>query len=301
MRQYATIIASLALIAACKQGNAHPAQQGDTTMAHMDHGTTHDSVQAVPNDTSLPADASGAMARLNASPRHGEYVMLPTPKGDSLRAWITYPSRSTPAPVVIVIPEIFGMTSWLRGVADQIAAAGYIAIVPDLLTSQNLPGAPDNVSTQDGIAATSKLNPDDVQSNIDVAAKYAMAQPSALKQYAIIGFCWGGGVAFQHAVHSPTVKTAVVYYGTSPETKSLTSIKAPIIGFYGGNDNRVVATIPPADSALKAQGKTFEHHVYDGATHGFLRAQGGANGANLKATKDAWPTTIAWLHKYLGA
>lgn len=254
----------------------------------------------VPDDHSLPPDAGHAVARLNASTRHGQYVMIPTAAGDSIRAWIVYPERSTKAPVVVVVHEIFGMSNWIRAVTDQLAAAGFIAIAPDFLTNQNLPGAPDSVSVQAGVAAVSKLKSADVQADIDAAAKYAMALPSALPKYGIVGFCWGGGVSFAHAVHSPTLGAAVVYYGTSPSAADLASVRAPVLGLYGQNDMRVVATIAPADSVMKALGKTYEHQVFDNATHGFLRQQDGASGANLAATRKAWPATIAWFRKYLG-
>ncbi|MGI8548303.1 MAG: dienelactone hydrolase family protein [Gemmatimonadaceae bacterium] len=255
-----------------------------------------------PNDPTLPPDAVHAVARLNTSTRHGQYVMIPTAKGDSIRAWIVYPERSTKAPVIVVVHEIFGMSSWIRSVTDQLAADGFIAIAPDFLTNQNLPGAPDSVSLQAGVAAVSKLDMNDVQNEIDAAAKYAMALPSALPRYGIVGFCWGGGVSFMHAVHSPTLGASVVYYGTSPKTEVLPAVKAPVLGLYGANDARVVMTIAQADSAIKAMGKTYNHEVFAGATHGFLRQQdGGANGANLAATMQAWPATVAWFHNYLGS
>jgi carboxymethylenebutenolidase len=199
------------------------------------------------------------------------------------------------------VQEIFGLSPWIRGVADQLAADGYIAIAPDFLSPQaDKPyGWPDSVSMQDGIAATSNLNPDNVQRWIDAAAQYAMAQPAALKKYGVVGFCWGGGQAFLHAVHSPTLSAAVVYYGTSPTAAQLASVRAPVLGFYGGNDARVTTTVPPADSTMQAMHKTFEPHVYAGAGHGFLRQQSGENGANLKATQQAWPATLAWFRQYL--
>ena len=302
MRSFFAIpIPLLLIVTACRQGDAHAANPADSmAMMHANHGTTASGTTvAVPDDTTLPPDAAHALARLNASPRHGEYVMIPDGQ-DSIRAWVSYPVRNSPAPVVVVVHEIFGMSTWVRSVADQLAAAGFIVIAPDLLSKQHLPGSPDSVSMQDGIAAVSKLNPADVQRQIDAAARYAMAFPSAEKKYGVLGFCWGGGVAFEHAVHAPTLGAAVLYYGTSPKTETLSSVKAPILGLYGGEDARVVMTIPPADSALHAQGKTFKHTVYDGATHGFLRDQGGAAGANLRATQQAWPATLAWLHEYLG-
>jgi len=271
---------------------------------HADHGgQSASSAAATAPDTalSLPPDAEHAVARLNASPRHGQWVMIPRGNGDSVRAWIVYPERSTKAPVVVVIHEIFGMSDWVRAVTDQLAREGFIAIAPDLLSGQHLPGAPDSIPQQTAIAAVSKLDPAAVQRDIDATARYAMALPSALPKYGIVGFCWGGGVSFQHAVHSPTLGASVVYYGTSPATASLASVRAPVLGLYGGNDARVVSTIPPADSAMHAMGKTFEHHVYDGATHGFLRQQSGGNGANETATRQAWPATIAWFHRYLGS
>lgn len=250
--------------------------------------------------TALPADAATARARLDSSPRHGEWVMIPAGK-DSVRAWVVYPERKTKAPVVVVVHEIYGLSPWIRAVTDQLAADGFIAIAPDLLTSKNLPNPTDSVPAQLATAAIRTLDPADVHRQILAAANYAMALPAALPRYGIVGYCWGGGVSFEHAVRSPSLKAAVVYYGVSPANTSLSSVKAPVLGLYGGNDARVDATIPPADSMMTALKKTYVHNIYDGAGHGFLRQQDGQNGANLKATQQAWPATIAWFRRYLGA
>lgn len=103
-----------------------------------DHATPA-SATAVPQMQGLPPDAAGALSRLGSSPRHGEWVTIRTGDGDSLRTWVVYPERSTKAPVVLVVHEIFGLSSWVRSVADQLAADGFIAIAPDLLTMKNLP------------------------------------------------------------------------------------------------------------------------------------------------------------------
>lgn len=249
---------------------------------------------------SLPADAATARARLDSSPRHGEWVMIPAGK-DSVRAWIVYPERKTKAPVVVVIHEIYGLSPWIRAVTDQLAADGFIAIAPDLLTSKNLPNPTDSVPAQLATAAIRTLDAADVHRQISAAANYAMALPSALPRYGIVGYCWGGGVSFEHAVRSPSLRAAVVYYGVSPASTSLAAVNAPVLGLYGGNDARVDATIPPADSTMQALHKTYKHNIYEGAGHGFLRQQDGQNGANLKATQQAWPATIAWFRRYLGA
>jgi carboxymethylenebutenolidase len=248
-----------------------------------------------------PPDATGAPARLLASPRHGEWVMIRTGPTDSLRSYVVYPERSTKAPVVIVVQEIFGLTPWIRSVADQLAADGYIAIAPDFLTMKNLPTGPDSVVAPLAVAATRSLNTADVQRQIDAVARYGMSLPAAQQKYGIVGFCWGGSVSFAHAAHSPTVGAAVVYYGSSPPREALSSVRAPVLGLYGGEDARVNATIPAADSTLRALGRTYVQHIYPGAGHGFLRQQAGQAGANLTASQAAWPATIAWFRKYLGS
>ena len=227
--------------------------------------------------------------------------MIRSGNGDSVRAWVVYPQRSTKAPVVIVVHEIFGLSSWIRAVADQLAADGFIAIAPDLLTMKNLPDGPDSVLAPLATAAIRTLDPGWVQRQLDAVAQYGMSLPAAEKRYGIVGFCWGGGVSFAHAVRSPALGASVVYYGVSPKPADLTSVRAPVLGLYGGSDARVNATIPPADSAMRALGRTYSYSVYSGAGHGFLRQQTGMNGANMAATRAAWPATVAWFRKYLGS
>ena len=288
------LVAVLALTAACTTTATSNAAD------HSDHDSIAPAAGAAPSSSSLPADAAGARARLANSPRHGEWVMIPS-GADSVRAWIVYPERKTKAPVVVVIHEIYGLSPWVRSVADQLAADGFIAIAPDLLTSKNLPNATDSVPAELATAAIRTLDVGEVHRQITAAANYAMSLPSAVHRYGVVGYCWGGGGSFEHAVRSPTLGAAVVYYGVSPKTESLSSIKAPVLGLYGGNDARVDATIPPADSAMKALGKTYTHNVFEGAGHGFLRQQTGQAGANMLAAQAAWPATIKWFRKYLGA
>jgi carboxymethylenebutenolidase len=270
-----------------------------TTQSGSSTSSTSSSISTSAVGNSLPADAEHALARLNSSPRHGEYAMIKVGSSDSLRLWVVYPERKTKAPVVVVVHEIFGLSTWIRGVADQLAAEGFIAIAPDFLTMKNLPQGTDSAVAQAAVAAIRTVDPAQVQLMIDAAAQYGMALPAAQKRYGVVGFCWGGGVSFTHATHAPSLGASVVYYGVSPKTELLSAVKAPVLGLYGGNDARVDATIPPADSAMKAMGKTYTPKIFEGAGHGFLRQQTGANGANMTATQQAWPATIAWFKKYL--
>ena len=151
------------------------------------------------------------------------------------------------------------------------------------------------------IKAVSSLPDAQVMADLDAAADYGKKQPAANGKVFVVGFCWGGTASFAHAVVSPSLGASVVYYGTSPSAADLMSVRAPVLGLYGGSDARVVATVAPADSAMKAMHKTYEPHIFEGAGHGFLRAQTGNNGANMTATQKAWPATIEWFRKYLGS
>jgi len=291
---------SFLLLAAC-------AQHAPSADVHADHAgqvaaSPASASRASSTDASLPAGSADVAQRLASSPRHGEYVMIPTGPGDSVRAWVVYPERSTKAPVVVVVHEIFGLSTWIRGVADQLAADGYIAIAPDLLTGKAARAAGSDTLTQ--AAATSAirtLQPGDVQRQLTAVGKYGMSLPAAEHSYGIVGFCWGGGTSFAHAVVSPEgLGGAVVYYGTSPALSSLSSVRVPVLGLYAGDDARVGATVPPADSAMRAMGKPFDVHSFAGAGHGFLRQQDGKDGANLAATRQAWPLTINFFRSHLG-
>lgn len=247
----------------------------------------------------LPAGAEEAQARLAASPRHGEWVMIPAGQ-DSIRAWVVYSERSVQSPVVIVVHEIFGLSHWIRAVADQLAADGFIAIAPDLLTTKNLPGAPADTPPDAARAAISTLQQSDVQRWLDATARWGMSHPAALGTYGVIGFCWGGSTVFHHAVHAnPALGAVVVYYGSSPAPAALSTVRVPILGLYGADDARVNATVPAADSTMRALGRVFEPHLFAGAGHGFLRQQTEREGANMEATRQAWPLTVAWFRRHL--
>lgn len=290
---------SLAVITACTQR----APSSDMHADHVAAAPAASSSQSVSSDPSLPAGSADVAQRIASSPRHGEYVMIPTGPGDSVRAWVVYPERSTKAPVVVVVHEIFGLSTWVRGVADQLAADGFIAIAPDLLTGKATPAPGTDTLTQAVATSTIRtLRPEDVQRQLAAVGQYGMSLPAAEHSYGIVGFCWGGGTSFAHAVMSPEgLDAAVVYYGTSPALSSLSNVRVPVLGLYAGDDARVGATVPPADSAMKAMGKTFDVHSFAGAGHGFLRQQDGKNGANLAATRQAWPLTITFFRKYLGS
>jgi carboxymethylenebutenolidase len=256
----------------------------------------------VPSNPNLPPADDAAKGRLSASPRHGEWVDVKVAGSPSpIRTWVVYPERKDKAGVVIVIHEIFGLTDWIRGVADQLAREGFIAVAPDLISGLGPGGGgTDSVPARDDVVKLVRaLTPEEATRRLDAVRQYAVALPAANGRSATIGYCWGGARSFAYAGTQPGLNAAVVYYGTSPDAAALATVKAPVQGHYGGDDARVNATIAPAEAEMKKLGKVFEPHVYDGAGHGFLRQQSGREGANYKATQAAWPRTVAFLRAHL--
>ena len=278
----------------------------------------------------LPASDNAAAARISASPRHAEWVKIAWEPGsaDSLMAWIVYPATRTKAPVVVVVHEIYGLSTWVRSVADQVAAEGFIAIAPDLVS--RVRGGPSTVELPaaeaqrliGGVAIPERNR------GVAAAANFAMMQPSAEQRYAVIGYCWGGQTVWGHSVIGGVkgFSAGVAFYGAFPYSNpgtpatattpavpeaiivdSLAKIKTPVLLLNGSRDARIGAQMPSIDSVMKALKKDYSGTNYEGATHGFLRQQddptAGANAdagpANVTATKDAWPKTVAFLKKYL--
>ena len=253
-------------------------------------------------DENLPASEGWATSALNNSPRHGEYFDVPLEgSATPIHTWVVYPERKTKAPVVLVIHEIFGLSDWVRALGDQLAREGFIAVVPDLISGfgPNGGGSAEAGSRDAVVRLVGKVTPEETYKRLNAVRTAAMKFPSASGMVGTVGFCWGGGRSFSYAVVQPELKAAVVYYGVSPDSAMLSAVKAPVLGLYGGDDARVDATVPGAQKEMNRLGKSFEVEIYDGAGHGFLRAQTGRDGANLRATQKAWPRTVEFLRKFL--
>jgi len=272
---------------------------------------------AIHADHQMPAANSSvsqdwAKAKVDKSPRHHEWVNLKS--GDRVvSAFVVYPEVKSKAGAVVVIHEIFGMSDWVQMLADEVAEAGYIAIAPDLLSGMG-PNGGGTSSFADGTAvgkAIRDLPPDQITADLNAAADYVSKLPAANGNVAVAGFCWGGTQSFRFATNRPTLKAAFVFYGTGPESpEAIAAIKAPVYGFYAGNDARVGATVPKTQEMMKAAGKVFEPVTYEGAGHGFMRAGDApppaadadakareAYTGNKKARDEAWKRWKALLKK----
>jgi carboxymethylenebutenolidase len=240
-----------------------------------------------------------AKVKVERSPRHREWVSVKH-DGRSVESYVVYPDSKSKTPVVLVIHEIFGMTDWVQALADELAEAGYIAVAPDLLSGMGPNGGrssdfPQGKATE----AVSHLNADQVTADLNAVADYGRKLPASNGKLYVTGFCWGGGQSFRFATNRPDLAAAFVFYGPPPDKDAMARIKAPVYGFYAGDDARIGATVPDAIQNMKAAGKTFEPVTYEGAGHGFMRAGEApdASDANRKARNDAWVRWKALLAK----
>ncbi len=233
-----------------------------------------------------------AKPRLENSPRHLEWLKVKQADRE-VRCFIAFPEVKDKATAVVVIHEILGVTEWVRGVADQLAEAGYIAIAPDLL-SGTAPGGGGTEELGSGDAvrrAISALPPAQITADLEAVVDFVRKLPAANGKVVVVGFCWGGLQTFSFATNSKSIRAGLVFYGSGPESEAeLSRITAPVYGFYGGNDARVNATLPKTKELMKKAGKKFEPVIYEGAGHGFMRAGEApdASEANRKARDAAW-------------
>lgn len=241
-----------------------------------------------------------AKARLEKSPRHLEWVTVK--HGDrEVKCFIGYPEVKTKATAVVLIHEIFGLSDWMRSMVDQFAEAGYIVIAPDFLTgagpngggTESLGGADGARGKIGGLAQTQ------IDADLDAAVAYVKKLDACNGKVVVGGFCWGGGKTFLYSTVNPDLKAGLVFYGSSAKPEDMVKIKAPIYGFYGGNDARINAGIPAATAAMKAAGKSYDPVIYEGAGHGFMRAGEDPAGSpeNKKARDEAWVRIKAILAK----
>jgi carboxymethylenebutenolidase len=253
---------------------------------------------------------------LDLSPRKGEWVDIPiVSKREGpikVRAWYVEPLGTDKTAVVVVIHPTPGMdlgenpnkgegANWMRATADSIAAAGFIAIVPDMTSGLGPSGGnfdsflfPDDVSK-----AVASRSPAERMQIITAARDFALTLPRANGKSGAIGFCLGGGIAWQGAADMPGLNVAISFYGTPPDLATMERIHAPVFAFDGDADLGTFSRMVAAAPDMKRLGKQFEYKVYPGATHAFLYQQQLAQ--NAPATLDSWPKSMAIFKRYLSA
>lgn len=296
MKAVVVLVGALALVAPLAAEQAPPPQSPAAPAANVE----------VPWNDALPAGTAEHAARaLKESPRHQEWVDIKMADGTALRSFVVFPERPDKAGVVLVIHDIRGMSDTARAVGDQLAQDGFIAVVPDFLSGMG-PNGGGTESLGTGVGnAIRGLTPDQVNARLNAAMEYGRRLPASNGKTGVVGFCWGGARSFGYAAAQPGLAAAVVFYGEAPGSAdntvqtALANVKAPVLGLYAGNDARINTTVAPTQAAMKALGKSYDVHYFEGAGHGFMGNHAGQAGANLKASLQSWPMVVKFYREHL--
>lgn len=238
------------------------------------------------NAAIVPADDS----RLDA-----KHIKYPGATID-IRAYWAKSKGEAQLPGVVVIHENRGLNPHIEDVARRVALEGFIALAPDALTPMG--GTP-----QDESEARNMIGKLDTQQNLDnflAAIRYLDTHPMCTGKVGVVGFCWGGAMANQLAVHSSDVDAAVPYYGRQPASEEVPKIKADLLLHYAALDERINKGISAYESALKTAGVSYQVYVYEGAKHAFNNDTN-PDRYNRQAAELAWQRTIAFFKEKLNS
>jgi len=222
-----------------------------------------------------------------------EYVKYAGETGE-VRANFARPKGDTKMPGVVVIHENRGLNGHIEDVTRRVALEGFLALAPDALSP--LGGTPED--SEKAPALLGQLDKEKTTKNFLAAVKYLKTHPLSNGKVGVVGFCWGGAMANQVAVHSPDVVAAVPYYGAVPASEDVPKIKASLLLHYAGIDERINAGIPAFEEALKKASVNYKIYMYEGAKHAFNNDTF-AERYNKEAAQLAWQRTIAFLKEKL--
>ena len=235
----------------------------------------------------LPLLEGDAMARIVAGDDArldiGD-VQFPGASG-SVTAYTARPAGVEKSPALIVIHQNKGLTGHIRDVARRFALEGFLAIAPDALSS--LGGHPVPEDKDKGRDMIRSLDREKARGDFLAAVEYAAAHAHSNGRVGSLGFCWGGSMSGQLAVHSPTLGAAVVYYGGPPAPEDVGRIKVPLLLHYAGLDERLNKRLPAYEEALEAAGTDYALHIYPDVHHAF-------NDNTSEARYDAAAAALAW-------
>lgn len=208
----------------------------------------------------------------------------------TMKGYLARPTAAGKYPSVVVIHENRGLNPHIEDVTRRLALAGFVALAPDALSASG--GTPADETQMRELFG--KLDPQKTRENFEKALDYLKTRPESTGKVGCVGFCWGGAMANQLAVHYPDLKAAVPFYGRQPEAADVPKIKAAVQLHYGGLDERVNAGIPAYEEALKKAGVPYELYVYEGAQHAFNNDTAPTR-YNEAAAKLAWERTTKFL------
>ncbi|MEZ5926326.1 MAG: dienelactone hydrolase family protein [Hyphomicrobiaceae bacterium] len=212
-----------------------------------------------------------------------------------VRAYLVWSKEGAKRPAVIVIHENRGLNPHIKDVARRIALEGFIAIAPDVLTKEG--GTPEDEDKARDLIG--KLDAKAAIVRLVGAVDFARSIPESTGKTGAVGFCWGGGMVNQLAAHAEHLDAGVAYYGRQLSADRVPDIKAKLMLHYAGKDERINAGIADYETALKAAGKSYELHMYEGAQHAFNNDTNAAR-YDKAAAELAWGRTVTFLKNNLG-
>jgi carboxymethylenebutenolidase len=241
-------------------------------------------------------ERSSAMAQITAKDDarlSAEFIKYPGETGE-VRAYFARPKGDAKLPGVVVIHENRGINAHIEDVTRRFALEGFLAMAPDALSP--LGGTPDDPEKVPALLG--QLDKEKNTKNFVAAVKYLKTHSLSNGKVGVVGFCWGGAMANQVAVHSPDLVAAVPYYGAAPAPEDVPKIKASLLLHYAGIDERINAGIPAFEAALKASSKDYKLYMYEGAQHAFNNDMAPTR-YNKEAAELAWKRTIAFFKEKL--
>jgi carboxymethylenebutenolidase len=209
--------------------------------------------------------------------------------------YLARPSSEVVAPVILVCHENRGLTPHIQDVTRRFAKAGYVGLAVDLLSRQ---GGSAAVGADSVPGALGNIDPGQFVEDFKSGWNYLQGQTFAdAPRVGMTGFCFGGGVTWQVAVHMPELLAAVPFYGPHPLAPDVPNINAAVLAIYGEQDNRINSGIPAIEAAMMENNKIYEKMIYPNADHAFHNDTGSR--FNADAAKDAWERTLAWFEQYV--
>jgi len=249
-------------------------------------------------DPLVPAIAHAAQVDPNDPGLTSSEIKYSSTDGTALGGYLTRPKGDVARAAVVVIHGWDGINDHVRDVARRLAKAGYVALAPDLLSRQG--GTSSFSSSEAAIAAGRKLDDEMITKDLTGGINYLKRQSFVgATKIGVIGFCWGGGKALLFTTRSKDLAASVIYYGSNPPNlEDVKNITAPVLGQYGGADERITSAVPKLEEVMKNYGKSFEYKVYPGAPHGFNSDTSPQN-FREEAAKEAWGRTLEFFKKHL--
>ena len=249
-------------------------------------------------DLLLSSEAPAAQVDPNDPALTSSDVKFAAPDGAAISGYLSRPKGESRRPAVVVVHGWDGINDHIRDVARRLATAGYVALVPDLLSRYG--GTSSFASQEAAIAASRKLDDETITKDLAGSVSFLKGQNYVrANKIGITGFCWGGGRALMFTTRSKDLAASVIYYGESPRNiDDVKNITAPVLAHYGELDQRINPGLPKLEEAMKKYGKSFEYKIYAGAPHAF-NSDNDPESYREEAAKEAWSRTLAFFKKYL--